>query len=58
MIKKGLRPEVVAAVTTAVASFSVPTVEKIVSVSSVEPTVWRWAGVFELMMDRKIKTVI
>lgn len=58
MIKKGLRPEVVAAVTAAVASYSVPTVEKIVSVSSAEPTVWRWAGVFELMMDRKIKAVI
>jgi len=58
MIKKGPRPEVVVAVTAAIASFSVPTVEKIVSVSPAEPAVWKWAGVFELMMDRKIKTVI
>jgi hypothetical protein len=58
MIKKKIRPEVAAAVIAAINAIGMPAVEtRVVSIQPLKkPGIWKWAGVFEMMLGRGIKS--
>ncbi|HBQ28874.1 hypothetical protein HX99_05085 [Peptococcaceae bacterium SCADC1_2_3] len=57
LIKKKISPEVAAAVIAAITAIGLPTIEtRVVSIKPITKSgIWKWAGVFEMMLGRGIK---